>query len=565
MRDDQKPERRSERPAETDSPTQTSPKTAAEAISDQQQAPAYEPKFKTFSGQSDHVLPQAHCSGAESNAGSTDWFGQLMNRLHSRDLSGKAVNQVAEFVLEDKDAGTEVSSKGERYVARPSYLQGLQVQLKDAKTAEEAEKLQSIFSIEYMLQKARQIGAAAMTQLGVSPAVQSEVQSAPGADNDKRPSDATFSNYEDFEASLNRRNHLTGAELIGAKPNGELNLATDAILPQATGDNSKSADVVPSRHVDYGVHGEVEDSVFPSPPDVVTAMAPGRPGAILEQMGVQYMDGVPEQIVPERRLDYFIRDVLAARQTIMDTYPDAPPLICLDIKDSAERTSSRPCIASAVAYLAGTPTLGRKADGHFVLFDANGDETPIRLDDVHSRTQWDRVIEEAKKNWSGNRRERRLPDFDETKESFTTAPPGVLSVSFHCVPGHPENLTTRQLFNEIESAQKRVTDNYPKSHRMLHKPPIVELMGCNSATKPEGINELSMAAQVATKEQCWTIGFAGYVNGKSGLAHKDRIQYWKEESEAVLFAPDGSEKGRYKTPISASDWKQILKTTEKRL
>lgn len=559
MSNDKKIERSPERPSEADSVVRTTAKLAGESISDEQQAVAYEPKFKSFSGHAGHGLPQAEHAASraardgaatDSHSSPTDWFGQLMNRIHSRSLADAASSGVAEFVLEDKDAGKEHTAKGERYVARPSYLQGLQAQLKEAKSEAEAEQIQSFFSIEYMLQKARQIGSAAMAQLGMPAETPGDGKTA-----DAKPADATFTNYDDFEASVAHRHGLTDATLIGANPNGDPNLATDAVPPGGKPSKDKPSDSVQPRRADLGSHGTSEESSFPSPPDVVTVLAPGKPGAVLHQFGVRYFDFMPEKDPAQ-----FVEEVRQAREKILDTYPDAPPLICLDVKDSAEGAGSRPSIASVVAHSTGTAVLGQKADGRFVMFDASGKETPITITDPHSSEQWNKALEAAKRNWSGNHRYHRVPDFDEVKESFTTAPPEVLSISFHCLPGQPWHMNMKELLAQTNAAQQRVIDSYPKSHRTLQKPLLIEMMGCHSSTKPKNSNVESVAAQVAQTKQCWTIGYLGFVNDKTGRSYEKPVEMTGPQ-DAILFGPDGAEKGRYPTPISGADWQKILKKT----
>lgn len=110
-----------------DSDFKTSLKVASEAVCDEQQAQAYEPKFRSFSGLDGEKL------GA---------------------LAGAAASR---FVLEDRTTGKEVSSKGEQYIPRPSFVNGLSLACQDATSPEERAEVTARFSIEYMLRKAEQI------------------------------------------------------------------------------------------------------------------------------------------------------------------------------------------------------------------------------------------------------------------------------------------------------------------------------------------------------------------------------------------------------------------------
>lgn len=114
-----------------------------ESITDDQQAVRYEPRFRTFSGGNDEFLPSQ---------------------------SGRGVS---EFSLEDKEQGLIHTANGEReldtkqYKPRLSYLIGLKAATKDAHSAEETERLQSVFSIQYMMQKAKELMGATPNLKGV--------------------------------------------------------------------------------------------------------------------------------------------------------------------------------------------------------------------------------------------------------------------------------------------------------------------------------------------------------------------------------------------------------------
>lgn len=106
---------------------------AKDAITDDPQAAPYEPKFKTFSG-NDQILSAVSKQG----------------------------QAVSEFAIEDNEKGRIYTASGEQsmensYRPRLSFLIGLQAATKDAPTAEERERLQSVFSIDYMMRKAKEL------------------------------------------------------------------------------------------------------------------------------------------------------------------------------------------------------------------------------------------------------------------------------------------------------------------------------------------------------------------------------------------------------------------------
>ncbi len=104
----------------------TSHKVAGESISGEPMAPAYEPKFKSFSGIAKQGVDQV---------------------LHT----------VSQFCIEDKEQGKLITATGEKpaYEPRPSFLEGLK-QAVQGHSKEEADRLQAEFSIAYMTRKATQ-------------------------------------------------------------------------------------------------------------------------------------------------------------------------------------------------------------------------------------------------------------------------------------------------------------------------------------------------------------------------------------------------------------------------
>ncbi|MFN8658994.1 MAG: hypothetical protein U0105_21845 [Candidatus Obscuribacterales bacterium] len=109
----------------------TTKKVAGEAIADEPQAQPTK-KFTTFSGTDDKKL----------------------TKHDDAKLGGAA--PVSEFVIEDKAGGIEYTANGARPPApRQSFLDGLKKIFDGAASEEEAAQLQSKFSIEYMLNKAK--------------------------------------------------------------------------------------------------------------------------------------------------------------------------------------------------------------------------------------------------------------------------------------------------------------------------------------------------------------------------------------------------------------------------
>lgn len=175
---------------------QTIAKLAAESISDEPQAQPYEPKFKSFSGHADSQLfaanagtsgeqncarssPDGDSRPSSSEGTSSDWFTLLMWRIQPRN---QQLQNVAEFVLEDKEEGMEYIAGGQRHVPRPSFLKGLEAQMKRAQTREEAEQLQSVFSIEYMLRKGQEFARTAAAHLRKEPESAGQGEAPPETD-----------------------------------------------------------------------------------------------------------------------------------------------------------------------------------------------------------------------------------------------------------------------------------------------------------------------------------------------------------------------------------------------
>ncbi len=146
----------------------TSAKAAAENITDEPQAPSYEVKFHSFSSSSD------------STATTSD--DQPLLDLIRRVTGGAAGNPaekqgkaVSEFAIEDAANGVvhthrgaeSIGAKGDQTVSsnhaasgdpapRQSFLDGLKKIFDHASSPEEREQMQSAFSIDYMMRKAKE-------------------------------------------------------------------------------------------------------------------------------------------------------------------------------------------------------------------------------------------------------------------------------------------------------------------------------------------------------------------------------------------------------------------------
>jgi hypothetical protein len=183
---------------------QTGCKVASESVTDETQAVAYEPRFTTFSGLQDQTLP----------------------------AQGRGTG-VAEFVLGDKQSGKEFTASGERHVPRLSFMEGLRAQLDRARTPEDADQLQSAFSIEYMMRKMKELAASAMSVFTDKPrqgtgkleqegqSAQTNAEQKEKAGNVPEPTiqpNKTFSNPREFIADLTRRHGVPDATLIADNP-----------------------------------------------------------------------------------------------------------------------------------------------------------------------------------------------------------------------------------------------------------------------------------------------------------------------------------------------------------
>jgi hypothetical protein len=535
---------------------QTGCKVASESVTDETQAVAYEPRFTTFSGLQDQTLS----------------------------AQGRGTG-VAEFVLEDKQSGKEFTASGERHVPRLSFMEGLRAQLDKARTPAEADQLQSAFSIEYLMRKMKELAASAMSVLtdkprqGTGKLEQEGQLSQVNVDQTATPgqlpeqsvqSTRSFANPQEFMADLTRRHGVPDATLIANNPS----VPSDAIAEgtakrsQLKPIETREVDFAPSSQfhqaLDFGGEAlgvRTQRPTFPSPPDVATISWPGEPGKVFNTVGEQ------STLFEKRPEDFAIDVFLARKNLVLGDYPNAPPLVCLEVEGSALASAGRAPIASTVAQMTGDYVLGKGKNGEFILFAPSGDSTPTKIDDIHSAEQWAKVREIATSHWAGNRGAFRVPDYHETKKSFTTAPPEVLSLSFHGDYGDPLNMTMAELLKRIETTKEQASQD---DHRRLHQPTIIELFACHSGSDSKvqisrkHSSGTSVAAEVARATHSWTVGYPGWVNEEKGNSYKDSLIPHGPDVGAILFDPDGKEVARYPTPVSRGDWQKILKLTEQR-
>jgi hypothetical protein len=524
-----------------DSPAGTSANLAKEGVSDDEQAPKYEPNFKSFSGHDgEQALPRV-TDGESKNAGNgNDWFGMLMRRLGmSKDVHDQSnTQQVSEFVIEDQEAHKEHTASGERYIARASYTEGLKAQVKDAQSIEEADNIQGIVSIEYMLRKAREMGFAVISELLPKESEQP----------------CTFSDPQGLalENHLRQRNNVLDATFVATNDN----YASDATQPAAL-------EPIKPRRPDAGVTYDVE---FPSPPDVVTVHQNGVPGAVIARLGVQ--EGVlPLEMKPE---DFAI-EVFNARCELVKANPAAPPLVCLDVTYSAEGTATRPAVASKLAQTTGDWVLGKTANGDFRLFDPNGDATEYKITDPKSAEQWEKIREITAAHFAYNRGMDRYPDYREPdlvgyfQPTVTRAPSDVISVSCHGVPGKPVSMPLEKFVETVKSTKANLLAHQDRDHRKLHEPMLIEVLSCDSSAGPAKSEtnkdeKNSMAARIAHETHSWTIGYGSQIDRESGRTHTN-ADFTKGEP-AVLFDPEGNPRERFSTPLTKASWDKIRKYTE---
>lgn len=536
----ERPEKKPDKPSEGDSQTQVSTNLAKEGVSGEEQAPKYEPKFKSFSGHgSEHALSHLGTERNEQSTGSAaahnvDWFSSLMRRLTAPEVRNNG--GVAEFVIEDKERNTEHTAAGERYVARPSYLDGLRAQVASAKSPQEAEQIQALFSIEYILKKARDLGAAALSSF------------APHTEPGKvYVSDDPHAGEND----LRQRHNIPESVIVASRFDNGSDAAQIPLEP------------VKPRQVDAGVTFQNE---FASPPDVLTVRRDGKPGKVtnmwLRQSSLLGEDGNVEE---------FVKQTAEARRALVMSHPAAPPLVCLDIPKSAVGTATEPAVASRLAHDEKVFVLGMAANNHdLILFGPDGKELPYKITDPESGEQWERIREISTANFNYNEGWKRNPDYRENQafDAVTRAPADVVSVAFHGIPGAPQYQTYEQALAHTKAAKQDCIANQARDHRKLHQPIIIEVLSCDSATGPNKRHdvageEMSVAARLARDTGSWTIGYGSTVDGQSGKGRDNPLAFDTKGEPVVLFDPKGHPIGeKFDTPLTVESWKKIRKYTE---
>jgi hypothetical protein len=109
MTHDEEPKQKLDKSSESDSKSSgTTAKVANESVTDETQAARYEPKFQSFSSSSDKVQPEAQDSPLLA----------LMSRVNkTAEQIGQGIGQaVAEFMIEDRDKGVQVTARGDRQI-----------------------------------------------------------------------------------------------------------------------------------------------------------------------------------------------------------------------------------------------------------------------------------------------------------------------------------------------------------------------------------------------------------------------------------------------------------------
>lgn len=176
---EQQAHKTSDQSSEGDKPKDQTPvKLINESITDETQAPAYEPKFKSFSSSRDDAK-----TDSDDNA-----LIELMNRVNAHQKAGENTAQaivhsvsetVSEFMIEDKDKGVQITARGDRPIsgspkdgtagdakaeppARKSFVDGLKAIFDGTSTPDEKAQQEAQFTIEYILRKARETFGSAL-------------------------------------------------------------------------------------------------------------------------------------------------------------------------------------------------------------------------------------------------------------------------------------------------------------------------------------------------------------------------------------------------------------------
>lgn len=320
-------ESKNERASESDqSVTRTSAHVANESIADDEQAQRYEPKFKSFSGTKERRL---HSVGDDTT-------------------NGVSASHCAEFVLEDKDAGTEYVAEGQRYVPRRSFIDGLKSLMDKAQSPEEAEHLQGAFSLEYMMRKVQNLMGNALSvfipsELSQGKSHCSNIDPAPEAQSTHSNGDRTFSNVEDYIHAVKR----TPDSRLVADSN---QVASDAMsvppprIPPPEG---------LARYADLDLAGKVGIDGFltsdlsktTAPREIYAVAAHCVPGKVLEPT----VFGLPVSENDEISYDKFRQKVSTGLKHHCSEFPNALPLMILVACESGVDAKDRASVAERFA------------------------------------------------------------------------------------------------------------------------------------------------------------------------------------------------------------------------
>ncbi len=244
----------------------------------------------------------------------------------------KGSRAVSEFVLEDAEAGKEHTSKGERYVARPSFMQGLRKVFDSDASAEEVERLQGAFSIDYMLNKARQWAAGALNKLGGD----SGIGGGPGGGptNEKSPAGQPISEAEslphpaanrytsNIEEDALRRHHLSPEARLIAFGTGDGTMSDAGYTPEAKAQGEQAAPATTTYDTDSVIADAGNDSR--------SNLAPSSGGRTWEKAkNAPVSDLIKHQAKGDKQLrDYIdkwevsgeIHEVKSVPKAILETY-----------------------------------------------------------------------------------------------------------------------------------------------------------------------------------------------------------------------------------------------------
>ncbi|MFN8659542.1 MAG: hypothetical protein U0105_24620 [Candidatus Obscuribacterales bacterium] len=246
-------------------PSITSAKTANENITAEPQAPSYEAKFHSFSSSSDSTATTS------DDQPLLDLIKRVTGGGNNTESQGRAVS---EFAIEDAAQGVVHTHRGaERLGAqaekaataepapRQSFLDGLKKIFDHASSPEEREQMQSAFSIDYMMRKAKEfIGdvqslitgkPVAVEKLPYDPSTGADVQPLPfrPGEKDSQPVPMIIRERmspDEPEAARSLGVQITEA-VINAAGADAYNPSTGTLQNDAGGDTAEDKSAVPPR------------------------------------------------------------------------------------------------------------------------------------------------------------------------------------------------------------------------------------------------------------------------------------------------------------------------------